>query len=89
MPKRGVIPVDKSFFEVIEVSCCESWDLLELQYPEGTVTDYAGVEDGWERVIRGSAWGNQARTMRSAKRYRRAYLAPDRYLGARFLRIAP
>jgi|APSaa5957512622_1039677.scaffolds.fasta_scaffold06482_3 formylglycine-generating enzyme required for sulfatase activity len=49
------------------------------EYPEGSQTDPTGLEEGKARVIRGGNFGNTARSLRSAYRYR---YAPDaHYLG--------
>jgi len=52
---------------------------LYAEYPEGSQTDPTGPEEGKKRVIRGGNFGNTARSLRSAYRYR---YAPDaHYLG--------
>jgi formylglycine-generating enzyme required for sulfatase activity len=49
------------------------------EYPEESQTDPTGPEEGKNRVIRGGNFGNTARSLRSAYRYR---FAPDsHYLG--------
>ena len=66
---------------------CEwCWDWYSLAYPIGTLTDYAGVETGLDRVVRSSNWLSSAKSCRSAKR---DYSTPNGrsvFLGVRFLR---
>ncbi len=63
--------------------CSDSW---ADHYPEGPRTDPTGPEGGAERVVRGGSWGDLARSVRAAYRYRSRPGARGHYLGFRLSR---
>jgi formylglycine-generating enzyme required for sulfatase activity len=63
---------------------CNDW---YGHYPEGPVTDPAGIENGSYRVLRGGSWGSGARRVRAA--FRDWYTPDDRYSSLGFRLVLP